>query len=136
MGKSHNSMNQTERLHSLQDIFEMALTLSRDNGSAEVLCIDFLPWADIVVWSSFGEFPRDADGPDEVRARWAAVSRYLGFCVSSPRPQRLGMANWHLGGGFNYWPTSLREQAHRDQGPFRLVIECHNPLERILGPSR
>ena len=129
-------MNQTERLHSLQDIFETALTLSRDNGGTQVLCINFLPWADIVVSACVGGFPRDADGPDEVRARWAVVSRYLDYCVSVPRPQRQDMASLQLGGGCEYWPTSLREQAHRDRGPFRLVIECGNPLERVLGPSR
>jgi len=125
-------MNQTERLHSLQDIFEEALTVSRDNGGTQVLCINFLLWADIVVSACVGGFPRDADGPDEVRARWAA----LGCCVSSPRPQRLGMASWPLGGGFEYWPTSLREQVHRDRGPFRFGIKRHSPLERVLGPAR
>ena len=129
-------MKQTDRLHSLQSIFETALTLSRDNQDAWVLCTNFLPWADIIVWSQVGGFPRGADGPDEVQARWATASEFLGRCVSLPRPQRLGTASWDIGGGFEYWPSSLREQAHFDRGPFRFVIECHNPLERVIGPAR
>jgi hypothetical protein len=46
------------------------------------------------------------------------------------------MAGWDVGGCFEYWPTTLREQAHQDRGPFRFVIECSNPLERVIGSSR
>lgn len=41
--------NHTERLNGLQSQFETALMLSRDNADMQVLCVDFLPWADIAV---------------------------------------------------------------------------------------
>lgn len=125
-------MNQTEHLSGLQYVYEMALAISFANDGAGVLCEDFLPWADIVVSAScLPGFPPRSNEPDQVQARWARASRYLWTCVSSPRLKSWGFFETCVG-GFEYWPTSLREEAHRIRGPFRLVIECHNPLARVL----
>ena len=124
-----------ERLHGLQNIFEMALTLSRDNGDMQVLCVDFLPWADIAVSTHVsGRFGPNRD-VGEAHARWGHVSAYLWRCVSMQRPQRMGMARVDFG-WMEYWPTCLREEAHQELGPFRAVIECRNPLERAIHPAR
>lgn len=127
-------MNQTEHLSGLQNLYEMALAISFANDNANVLCVDFLPWADIAVSACCPPGFQLPNEPDQVQARWARASRYLWTCVSSSRLQRWSTFAM-CAGGFEYWPTSLREQAHRDRGPFRFVIECRNPLERVIGPA-
>lgn len=124
-------MNQTEHLSGLQYVYEMAQAISFANDSAGVLCENFLPWADIVVSASRSPWFQFSHEPDQVQARWDHASQYLWTCVSSSHLQRWGSFRAFLG-GFEYWHTSLREEAHRDLGPFRFVIECHNPLEQII----
>lgn len=124
-------MNQTERLSGLQNLYEMALAISFDNDSANVLCVDFLPWADIIVSACCPPGFQLSNEPDRVHARWARASRYLWTCVSSSRLQCWSIFD-ACAGGFEYWPTSLREEAHRDRTPFLAVIECRNPLQRVI----
>lgn len=124
-------MNQTEHLSGLQYLYEMAQAISFANDGAGVLCEDFLPWADIVVSASCSPWFQFSNESDQVQARWARASQYLWACVANSNQRRWGMVDAFLG-GIEYWHTSLREKAHRDLGPFRFVIECHNPLERII----
>lgn len=125
-------MNHTEHLSSLQSVYEMALAISFANDNKEVLCVDFLPWADILVSACCPPGFRLSNEPEQVHARWAYASQHLWAYVSSSRPQRRAAFAVCLG-GIEYWHTSLRGEAHRDRGPFRFVIECHNPLARIMG---
>ena len=128
-------MNHTERLSGLQNLFEMALALSRDNAGMQVLCVDFLPWADIAVTAnSIGE-PGPSSDANEMRDRWEAMCWFLERCVSTQIPDHIVMSHAYIG-RIDYWPTSLREAAHRDMGPFRAVIECRNPLERAISLAR
>lgn len=131
----HRSMNQTARLHDLQNTFELALAISRDNGDMQVLCVDFLPWADIAVSAHVSGWFGPSRDVGDARARWVHVSAHLWRCVSMERPRRMGMARVDFG-WMEYWPTCLREEAHQDLGPFRAVIECRSPMERFVGPAR
>jgi hypothetical protein len=96
-------MNHTERLSGLQNLFEMALVLSGDNAGMQVLCVDFLPWADIAVTANC----IDASGPrndtNEMRNRWEAMCLFLDRCVSAQLPNNLVMSHAYIG-RIDYWP--------------------------------
>ena len=127
-------MKPTERLSGLQSLFETALMLSRDNGGMQVLCADFLPWADIAVTANGVGWSGPRGDADPMRERWKVMCWYLDRCVSKQPSDRMGLSHADIG-QVDYWPTRLREEAHQDMGPFRAVIECRNPLDRIMSPS-
>ena len=128
-------MNHTERLSGLQNLFEMAMALSRDNAGMQVLCVDFLPWADIAVTANCIGEPGQSNDANEMSDRWEAMCWFLDRCVSAQLPDRMVMSHAYIG-RIDYWPASLREEVHQDMGPFRAAIECRNPLERIVAPAR
>ena len=127
-------MNPTERLSGLQSLFETALMLSRDNGGVPVLCENFLPWADIAVTADGIGWSGPSGDADQVRGRWEVMCWFLDRCVSRQPSDRMGLSHADIG-RVDYWPTRLRKEAHQDMGPFQAVIECRNPLDRVVSPA-